>query len=152
METPKDARSGAIALGGGALIVFGLWWLARGFIPAQVLDVIDRSGGALALIALGVVVIVMSRRVKLTMPRSGTRLYRSRGDRMLGGVLGGLGAFLGVDPVWLRIAIVVLTLMGSGVLVVAYIVMWVVVPEEPVVPVATYTVSSPPPAPPVPGA
>jgi len=59
------------------------------------------------------------------------RLYRSRGKRVLGGVAGGLGDYLNIDPVIIRILIVFLTLFnGVGVLV--YIVMWIVVPEEPV--------------------
>ena len=58
-----------------------------------------------------------------------TRLYRSRTDRMRGGVAGGLGRYLGVDPVIIRLAIVALVFAGIGV--VAYIVAWVIVPEEP---------------------
>jgi phage shock protein PspC (stress-responsive transcriptional regulator) len=149
VDAPKEPRSGAIALGGVALIGLGLWWLARGFIPQQILDLINRSAGALTLVGLGVVVIVLSRRAQLTMPRSGARLYRSRTDRMLGGVLGGLGTFLGVDPLVLRIAVVLLTLLGASGLVAAYIVMWVLVPEEPL-PAPGYTTTTIPPAPPVP--
>jgi phage shock protein C len=151
MDAPKDPRSGALALGGAALIVFGIWWLARGFIPQEVLDLINRSAGAVALIAIGAVVILLSRRGTFSVPRSGMRLYRSRSDRMLGGVLGGLGAYLGVDPLVLRIAVVLLTVMGAGALVVAYIVMWVIVPEEPL-PTPGYYPSPAPPVPPAPGA
>jgi phage shock protein C len=147
MDSPKDPRSRALALGGAALVVFGLWWLARGFIPQQLLDLINRSAGAVTLIALGVIVILMSRRGTFTKPRSGTRLYRSRTDRLLGGVLGGLGPYVGMDPLVLRIAVALLTIMGVGSLVLVYIVMWVVVPEEPLT-----VQASPPPAPPVPGA
>jgi phage shock protein PspC (stress-responsive transcriptional regulator) len=108
------------------------------------------------LIAIGVIVIWLSRRGSFTVPRSGTRLYRSRTDKMLGGVLGGLGVYLGIDPLVLRIAVVLLTIMGAGALVVAYIVMWVLVPEEPPVPVAggvapEWPVPPAPPVPPVPG-
>lgn len=57
------------------------------------------------------------------------RLFRSR-DRVIGGVAGGLGEYLGVDPVWFRIGFVLLALGGgSGVLI--YLVMWMVVPERP---------------------
>lgn len=167
MEAPRDPRSGALALGGAALIVFGLWWFVRaaGLIPAEMLDLINRSAGAITLIALGVVVVWFSRRGAFTVPRSGTRLYRSRTDKMLGGVLGGLGAYLGIDPLVLRIATVLLTILGSGTLVVAYIVMWVLVPEEPLLPAGPgvspewptapasgWPVTPAPPAPPVPPA
>lgn len=58
------------------------------------------------------------------------RLYRSRSDRMLGGVAGGLAAYLQVDPALTRLAFAALVLAaGSGLL--AYIVAWIVIPEEP---------------------
>ena len=56
-------------------------------------------------------------------------LRRSRQDRMIAGVCGGLGRYLGVDPVLLRIAFVVLTIAGgSGILI--YIVAAIVIPAE----------------------
>ena len=58
------------------------------------------------------------------------RLYRSRTDRMLGGVAGGLGDYFAVDPVLIRLAWVALAFAGIGVL--AYIAAWIIVPEEPV--------------------
>jgi phage shock protein C len=58
-----------------------------------------------------------------------TRLYRSRDDRMLGGVAGGLADYLGVDPSLVRIGWVLLFLAG-GIGLLLYIVMWIVVPEE----------------------
>ena len=58
------------------------------------------------------------------------KLYRSRDDRMIGGVCGGLGEFFGIDPTWMRLLFVLLTIFGgSGVLV--YLVMLLIVPEEP---------------------
>ncbi len=43
-----------------------------------------------------------------------TRLYRSRTDSMLGGVCGGLGPYLGVDPVLIRLFFVLLTVGGGA--------------------------------------
>jgi phage shock protein C len=40
------------------------------------------------------------------------RLYRSRKDRLVGGVCGGLGAYFGIDPVIVRLVFVVLTFPG----------------------------------------
>lgn len=58
------------------------------------------------------------------------RLYRSRTETMIGGVCGGLAKYLDIDPVIVRIVFVVLAIIdGIGVL--AYIVMWLVVPLEP---------------------
>lgn len=60
------------------------------------------------------------------------RLFRSRKDRMLAGVCGGLGEYLKVDPTLIRLLFVLFTLMGGqGIL--AYIVLWIIVPEEPIV-------------------
>lgn len=56
-----------------------------------------------------------------------TRLYRSRTDAVIGGVCGGLGQYLGIDPVLVRLFFVLLAL-GSGVGVLIYIIMWIVIP------------------------
>ncbi|OGF14209.1 MAG: PspC domain-containing protein [Candidatus Eisenbacteria bacterium RBG_16_71_46] len=58
------------------------------------------------------------------------RLYRSRTDRKIAGVCGGLGAYLGIDPVILRILWVALVL-GAGFGLLAYVIFWLIVPEEP---------------------
>ena len=62
---------------------------------------------------------------KRTGPR---RIYRDPDDRMLGGVCGGLGAYLGIDPVIIRVLFVLcLIIFGIGFLV--YIILWIVIPE-----------------------
>jgi phage shock protein C len=61
------------------------------------------------------------------------RLYRSRSDRMLGGVAGGVAAYLQVDPALTRLVFAALVLAG-GVGFLAYVVAWIVVPEEPLAP------------------
>ena len=58
------------------------------------------------------------------------RIYRSRTDRILGGVAGGLAKYLGVDPVLIRLAFIALLFAGIGVLL--YIVAWIIIPEEPI--------------------
>ncbi len=151
---PDSPRRGAAALGGLALIVFGLWLLVQstGIIPAVVLDTLSRSVGALAVIGLGVAILWVSRRTTFTKPAAGTRLYRSRTDRWIGGVLGGLGAYLGIDPLVLRIGTILLTVLGNGSPILAYVVMWILVPEEPLAAASPVPppAASPPPAPPSP--
>jgi phage shock protein C len=58
------------------------------------------------------------------------RLYRSRTDRKISGVCGGLAQYFGIDPVIPRIVWVVLILCaGFGLL--AYLIAWIVIPLEP---------------------
>lgn len=58
------------------------------------------------------------------------RLYRSRSKKVLGGVAGGLGDYLNIDPVLIRVLFVIITLInGLGLLL--YIILWIVVQEEP---------------------
>lgn len=57
------------------------------------------------------------------------RITRSRSDRMLAGVAGGLAAYFGIDPIFLRIGFIVLTLLnGFGALL--YLALWLIVPNE----------------------
>lgn len=59
------------------------------------------------------------------------KLYRSRTNRMLGGVCGGLGEYLGLDPTVVRLLWVLFTLVGaSGLL--AYLICLLIIPENPV--------------------
>jgi phage shock protein C len=64
-----------------------------------------------------------------TGPQAGRLLRRSSDDRLLAGVCGGLGRYLGVDPVLLRIAAVVLAL-ANGLGLIAYVIAWILIPEE----------------------
>jgi phage shock protein C len=57
------------------------------------------------------------------------RLRRSTDDKVVAGVCGGLGRYFGVDPLFFRLAFVVLAIGGgSGVLL--YIVGWLIIPQE----------------------
>jgi phage shock protein PspC (stress-responsive transcriptional regulator) len=58
-----------------------------------------------------------------------SRLYRSRSQKMISGVCGGLGEYFDVDPVLIRLLFVV-TAFISGVGILAYIVLWIVVPFD----------------------
>jgi len=57
------------------------------------------------------------------------RLTRATDSRLVGGVAAGIARWLGIDPVITRIAFVVLAMSG-GFGVVAYLVLWAVVPDE----------------------
>ena len=59
------------------------------------------------------------------------RLYRSRSDRMIAGVAGGLAEHYELDPSLVRIGWALLILVTGGLFLLLYIVMVIVVPEEP---------------------
>ena len=61
--------------------------------------------------------------------KRGFRLHRSRTNRMLGGVCGGLAESLDVDVTLLRIGLVALTVVGGGIGAVFYVAAWILTPE-----------------------
>ncbi len=69
------------------------------------------------------------------------RLYRSRTNRILGGICGGLSTYFDIDANLIRLIWVALTLLSIGFGVIVYIVAWILIPEEPEVQDAAYTVS-----------
>ena len=61
------------------------------------------------------------------------RLYRSRTDRKIAGICGGLANYFDIDPVIVRLAWVLLFFLGgSGIFL--YIVAWIIIPLEPLEP------------------
>ena len=58
------------------------------------------------------------------------RLYRSRRDRMLAGVAGGLAEMWGADPSLVRVLWALLVIFTGGIALIVYIIMAVVVPDE----------------------
>jgi phage shock protein PspC (stress-responsive transcriptional regulator) len=63
-----------------------------------------------------------------TSSSSSKKLYRDKENSFLGGVLSGLGHYFGVDPLWLRIIMVIL-FFGFGTGLVLYIILWILIPE-----------------------
>jgi phage shock protein C len=65
-----------------------------------------------------------------TMSSDIKKLYRSRSDRIVGGVCGGLGKYLSIDPTVIRILYVLFALTGgSGIFI--YLILLLIIPEEP---------------------
>lgn len=66
---------------------------------------------------------------KKTYYRTSTkRVYRDPDNRILGGVCGGLGAYMGIDPIIIRIIFVVIFFgFGAGLLI--YLILWIIIPE-----------------------
>lgn len=57
------------------------------------------------------------------------RITRSRSERMVAGVAGGLAAYFGIDPMIVRIVFIVLALI-NGFGAVLYLALWLIVPNE----------------------
>jgi phage shock protein PspC (stress-responsive transcriptional regulator) len=62
-------------------------------------------------------------------PDGPRRFYRSRHDRVLAGVAGGLGRYFNVDPIFFRIGFVALLFFG-GISAILYGALWLFVPED----------------------
>lgn len=72
------------------------------------------------------------------------KLYRSKKDRMIGGVCGGIAEYFNIDPVIVRLIAVILLLPGGLPGFLPYVVLWIVVPE---VGTDTSGTNTPPPPP-----
>ncbi|HMK09455.1 MAG TPA: PspC domain-containing protein [Anaerolineales bacterium] len=60
---------------------------------------------------------------------SGKVLRRSRANRWIGGVCGGLGEFFGIAAGWFRLAFVIALIPGGIPGLLLYIILWIVVPQ-----------------------
>lgn len=113
----------------------------------------------IGLVVLGVLLVVYGSRggLHLHKPAPGTKLHRSHKNKMVAGVLGGLGEYLSIDPTLLRLAFVALALLTDLPLIIAYIIMAIVVPYEDEAAASVAAAPVPPaapvaPAPPAPAA
>ncbi|MCF8009029.1 MAG: PspC domain-containing protein [Halanaerobiales bacterium] len=58
------------------------------------------------------------------------KIYRSRDNKMIGGVCGGLGEYFEIDPIIIRLIFLIIFFMG-GVGFLGYIIAWIIIPERP---------------------
>jgi len=66
------------------------------------------------------------------MSQSFKRLHRSRSELQLAGVCGGLGLYFNVDPVLIRLILVVATIATGGIPgILSYLAAWIIMPWEP---------------------
>ncbi|HHP7240281.1 MAG TPA: PspC domain-containing protein [Cyclobacteriaceae bacterium] len=69
-------------------------------------------------------------------PKFGTkRLYRDMNRRILGGVAAGIAHYFNIDPLWIRLIIILLffniiILKLSGIILISYIILWIIVPAS----------------------
>ncbi len=57
------------------------------------------------------------------------RLYRDKDNSLLGGVAAGFGHYLNIDPIWIRLAIVLIVIAGVGSPILVYLILWILIPE-----------------------
>jgi phage shock protein PspC (stress-responsive transcriptional regulator) len=57
------------------------------------------------------------------------KLFRDPDNKYIGGVSSGLGYYMGIDAVWIRLIWVLLTIFSSGTFILIYIIFWILVPE-----------------------
>lgn len=60
------------------------------------------------------------------------RLYRSKKNRIIAGVCGGIGEYFKIDPTVVRLLWLLISVVSAGVGgLIAYIIAWIIIPEEP---------------------
>ncbi|MDD1675301.1 MAG: PspC domain-containing protein [Methanomicrobiales archaeon] len=57
-------------------------------------------------------------------------LYRSKRNRVVAGVCGGIGEYLEIDPTVIRVIWALFTIFSMGVGILAYLAAWIIIPEE----------------------
>ena len=58
------------------------------------------------------------------------KLYLSSTDKKISGVCGGLGEYFDIDPTFVRVIFILIALLSLGLGVVAYILIWAIVPRK----------------------
>lgn len=65
---------------------------------------------------------------KITKPYR--KLWRSRKERKIAGVCGGLAEYFQIDPFWMRFTFILFLLLGGSAFLI-YVIMWLIIPLEP---------------------
>lgn len=58
------------------------------------------------------------------------KLYRSRKDKMIAGICGGIGEIYSLDPTMIRLVYALITIFSAGTAILVYILGWIIIPEE----------------------
>jgi phage shock protein PspC (stress-responsive transcriptional regulator) len=59
------------------------------------------------------------------------KLTRSRDDKWIAGICGGIAEHTGIDATLIRVILVIATILGAGSLIVIYLICWVIIPKTP---------------------
>ena len=58
------------------------------------------------------------------------KLYRDVNRRIISGVAAGIARYFGIDPLWIRLILILLVLGSYGIVLIIYIILWIVLPED----------------------
>jgi phage shock protein C len=58
------------------------------------------------------------------------KLYRSKKNKIIAGICGGIGEYFKIDPTLVRLLWLLISVMSMGAGLVAYIIAWIIIPEE----------------------
>ncbi|WP_129631080.1 PspC domain-containing protein [Candidatus Oscillochloris fontis] len=67
-----------------------------------------------------------------------SKLQRTRNDKMIAGVANGLARYFNIDVTIVRLILVILFLLPHGIGLPIYVILWIVMPEEPALDVPRY--------------
>jgi len=59
----------------------------------------------------------------------GKKLLKSKNNKVIAGVCGGIGEYLGIDPTIIRLLWVVMIFLSFGAAILAYVIAWIIIPE-----------------------
>ena len=130
----------AAFIAGLVLVIFGLWGFCEAIVPTWVLGVLANVIYAtwsvllpLVLLAAGIYLLWGVKKDKFTGFIHGTParpLRRSRTDRRLLGICGGIAYYFGIDSTVIRVISVILLLLLPFSVVLAYLLLAVLIPQE----------------------
>jgi phage shock protein PspC (stress-responsive transcriptional regulator) len=132
---PEEGRLAGVCAGladylGVDVTIVRLAWIILSFVPGAII------GGVIAYVAAWIIM-PEGHGAPGTVPRS--RLVRSVTDRKIAGVCGGLAACFNEDATLVRVAVVILSIYPGAIVfgVLAYVIAWMIIPEDrPVTPVS----------------
>jgi phage shock protein PspC (stress-responsive transcriptional regulator) len=120
---------------GGILIALGLWRLLGHFLGPlldglwRVLGIVAGIAGAVAIIAVGILLVIAARKNKLDFPKN-RKLYRSTRSKKIAGVCGGIAEYLNVEHATVRIITLIFALVSWYIVIPLYLMLWIIVPPD----------------------
>jgi len=139
-EIPNRKVSSSLLIGLVLIVIGGIFLLREigMFHYFNLFDISLSTVWGILLIGIGIVLLFQAKRQAAEGDQTGKnevdqkkKIYRSRSDKMLAGVCGGIGIHFQVDPSFIRIGWVLATLFSGGLGILVYILLIIIFPEEP---------------------